>query len=285
MTTRRPRLARGVGALLLAELLAGGSCVPRRALRPDFTPLPLTLQTAVAVDKDGNRILAGTFSGRFKIGDTVLESAGGSDAFVAKTDRAGRMLFAPERFGGTSDDAVTGVAVDDDLSIVVAGTFQGQVTLGATSLTASVRKGERGVFVAKLNASGRPLWFRQIGFTSLPNQVSVAVGPDHNIFIGASGVGTVGKEDMASEMMGESIFLALLGPDGVPAPEPLPKIEAMMLRPPCLHSKCIPGTRLDAQCDWCVALICSNGNDPYCCTTAWDSICVGEVWMCGQSCN
>ena len=52
----------------------------------------------------------------------------------------------------------------------------------------------------------------------------------------------------------------------------------------CAHPICSTGTSLDGSCDTCAGDICSQ--DSYCCTTAWDSICVGEVAsICGQSCG
>src|SRR5205823_12231059 len=44
------------------------------------------------------------------------------------------------------------------------------------------------------------------------------------------------------------------------------------------------GAALANGCDACVTKICAA--DSYCCTTSWDSICVGEVGsICGQSCT
>jgi len=58
----------------------------------------------------------------------------------------------------------------------------------------------------------------------------------------------------------------------------------------CAHSQCVEGTLLAPQCDnppvspSCVDLICQS--DSYCCQTAWDSVCVGEVaTICGYNCN
>ena len=51
----------------------------------------------------------------------------------------------------------------------------------------------------------------------------------------------------------------------------------------CVHDTCVEGVALDASCDPCVAAICAV--DSYCCDTAWDSVCVGEVAsVCGATC-
>jgi hypothetical protein len=52
----------------------------------------------------------------------------------------------------------------------------------------------------------------------------------------------------------------------------------------CAHPICSTGGSLASSCDSCAASICAV--DSYCCTTGWDSICVGEVGsVCGQSCS
>jgi hypothetical protein len=49
----------------------------------------------------------------------------------------------------------------------------------------------------------------------------------------------------------------------------------------CLHSHCDIGVPLAPTCDPCVAAACAI--DSYCCTTQWDSVCVGEVrTICGS---
>jgi hypothetical protein len=52
----------------------------------------------------------------------------------------------------------------------------------------------------------------------------------------------------------------------------------------CAHPICSTGVDLNSSCDSCATSVCAQ--DSYCCTTAWDSICVGEVGsICGESCS
>ena len=52
----------------------------------------------------------------------------------------------------------------------------------------------------------------------------------------------------------------------------------------CAHPLCSVGVGLDKTCDPCAALLCSE--DPYCCGSAWDTTCVGEVTsICQKSCT
>lgn len=51
----------------------------------------------------------------------------------------------------------------------------------------------------------------------------------------------------------------------------------------CAHDKCTTGVALTSGCDSCVTAVCAA--DSFCCSSSWDSICVGEVTsVCGLSC-
>ncbi|MFO0761283.1 MAG: hypothetical protein U0359_32695 [Byssovorax sp.] len=50
------------------------------------------------------------------------------------------------------------------------------------------------------------------------------------------------------------------------------------------HDICAAGDPLDMGCDPCVSILCAQ--DDYCCSTAWDSLCVSEVDMvCNNACS
>ncbi|WP_437289139.1 hypothetical protein [Sorangium sp. So ce406] len=59
----------------------------------------------------------------------------------------------------------------------------------------------------------------------------------------------------------------------------------------CDHALCAEGERLDSGCDvppltssGCVKLICAG--DPYCCSTAWDGLCVDQIkTVCAMACD
>jgi len=52
----------------------------------------------------------------------------------------------------------------------------------------------------------------------------------------------------------------------------------------CAHSICTTGAKLTSGCDPCATQICAA--DSFCCSSSWDSVCVGEVSsVCHQTCN
>ncbi|WP_437512945.1 hypothetical protein [Sorangium sp. So ce1099] len=57
--------------------------------------------------------------------------------------------------------------------------------------------------------------------------------------------------------------------------------EQALAESTCGHSICETGAAVRSTCDSCVTSICAV--DPFCCTNAWDSVCVNEVaTICGR---
>jgi hypothetical protein len=97
---------------------------------------------SMAVDGAGKVIVAGLMTNSLNFGTapaTLLTSAGGTDAFVAKLDPAASPPFAPiwsTRIGGPGPDEGRGVAVDSLGDVTVVGLLNGTTT-GAANLTAA----------------------------------------------------------------------------------------------------------------------------------------------------
>ncbi|MBN9118258.1 MAG: SBBP repeat-containing protein [Planctomycetes bacterium] len=88
---------------------------------------------AVAVDRDGNAYVTGHYESTDADFDGVkLSNAGDYDAFVAKYDSAGKLLWA-RRAGGAGYDYGHGVAVDGKGSAYVGVSVVGDATFGDTA--------------------------------------------------------------------------------------------------------------------------------------------------------
>ena len=119
--------------------------------------------SSVAVDASGNVFVAGTFNGSINLGGASLTSAGGVDIFVAKFSATGQHLWS-KGFGGTSTDAVRGMAVDGVGDVVLTGQFLNTISFGGTALTSA---GFEDIFLAKLSgAAGDHLWSKRFGSDS-----------------------------------------------------------------------------------------------------------------------
>jgi Beta-propeller repeat len=123
---------------------------------------------SVAVNA-GNAYITGQTHG--SLGGT---SAGADDAFLAKYDASGNVLWS-RQIGTSAYDISHGVAVDTLGNAYISGYTQG--SLGGTSA------GGNDAFLAKYDASGNFLWARQIGTSADDVSNSVAVDAAGNAYI------------------------------------------------------------------------------------------------------
>jgi len=108
----------------------------------------------IAEDGFGNFYLCGFFGGAAQIGDTVLQSAGGTDIFVAKFNSQGLLLWG-RAIGGRGADRALGLAVDKTGNAYVTGNFSEFIDAdpgpGVSLITS---RGQTDVFLCKLDPAG-----------------------------------------------------------------------------------------------------------------------------------
>ncbi len=115
---------------------------------------------SIALDANGNALVTGFFRGTGRFGPQESNSAGHRDAFVAKYDPEGTLLWF-RRAGGSLIDEGRGVSADKDGNVLVTGAFEGQASFSEdVSITA---KGNGDAFIAKYDPNGTLLWVRQAG--------------------------------------------------------------------------------------------------------------------------
>jgi hypothetical protein len=173
---------------------------------------------AVATDAAGNVYMTGSYSGSFMpAGSSVtLNSAGGTDIFVAKYARSGAFQWAVS-LGGTQDDAGKGIAVDGaGTHLYVVGQSNGAYVADLDGATGAVRWARNiagdvanvvavdgsinayavsnntaggqfagGAYVTKLDSSGSQQWQDTItatGTGAKPRAAGVAVSGS-NVFV------------------------------------------------------------------------------------------------------
>jgi hypothetical protein len=115
----------------------------------------------VAVGPDGVWV-TGSFQGTMSTAPP-LTSAGRTDAFLAKLDLDGKVLWA-RRIGGPKDDAGCGVAASRNGEVWVAGNFAETPSLGPEAGGLDMASaGRTDVFLLRLDATGRLLWSGRLG--------------------------------------------------------------------------------------------------------------------------
>ena len=105
----------------------------------------------IAVDNSGNCYVSGSFDNTATVGSTVLNSAGGSDVYVAKYNSSGIFQWAKSG-GSVHTDEGTGIATDASGNVYITGHYFAPVNFGSISLS-NVSSGVS-TFIVKYNSSG-----------------------------------------------------------------------------------------------------------------------------------
>jgi hypothetical protein len=138
---------------------------------------------AVAVGPDGGVVIAGYTTGdiRFDSAD-IIAGTGAADGFVAKysSTNVAQWRLALGQTGEPTNQEARAVAVDSQNNVVVAGSFEGVMNLGAGLAS----EGGRDVFLAKLDPDGTHLWSKGFGGTGEDVAYAMAVGAAEQVFIG-----------------------------------------------------------------------------------------------------
>ena len=157
------------------------------------------VSTGITLDKAGNAYITGEFEGTTTFGNTTLTSNGEIDAFVAKLDNSGNIVWA-QNFGGRLFDSGTNITVDEEDNIYVTGSFEDTVSFGETIFTNNSENDEFNVnngFIVKLDTDGNILQAEQLDYSLL----DIAASKAGNVYgTGAFGnTVTIGDTTLTSE--------------------------------------------------------------------------------------
>ncbi len=119
------------------------------------------------VDEEGNIYITGYFghhnlSGSVTFDNTILESFGGRDIFVAKYYSDGRLAWARQAGSKNLNGRDFGLSISTDVkgNSIVTGFFEGTAQFDSFSITS---EGHRDLFIAKYTSNGKVLWVKQAG--------------------------------------------------------------------------------------------------------------------------
>ncbi|MDJ0897671.1 MAG: SBBP repeat-containing protein [Xenococcus sp. MO_188.B8] len=123
----------------------------------------------IATDHEGNLYITG-----YTLGSLGGQNAGGHDAWVAKYDTHGNLLWT-EQLGTSESDFSSGVATDHEGNLYItgytSGSFDGQ------------NAGDEDAWVAKYDLHGNLLWTEQLGTSESDFSSGVATDNNGNVYI------------------------------------------------------------------------------------------------------
>ena len=173
--------------VFLAKYDAGGNVIWATSATGTDYDIPF----AVATDASGNVVVAGLFSSPvITFGSISLTNAGVQDAFVAKYDAAGNVMWA-KRAGGADWDNARAVAVDGPGNIYLAGSFRSpSITFGSITLT-NTAAGMYDAFLVKYDSDGNVVWADATGGPGNNDPISLSTDPMGNVFITGNFSGSI----------------------------------------------------------------------------------------------
>ena len=167
----------------------------------------------IAVDPDGNVIVAGEFRGSIQFNGTHFDNPSGQGGmFVVKYDAFGKLLWV--RVGtGTNSVRTTGVAVDSTGAVVVTGGFRGRIDFDGIVLNHPIVSDESiAMFLVKYSREGEVLWARKADWAG---GASLAVDDYGNVFVAGGFRNTANFEGTELVGVGQiDLFLAKYDPLG-----------------------------------------------------------------------
>lgn len=135
------------------------------------------------IRSNGDFYLGGEFRGSADFDFATLNSNGESDAFLAKYDSTGALIFA-DNLGGVGNDGITKIHIDNLNQVYLAGYYSGTgVTFGTTTLPNATKMD---IFLAKMDANDMQLFVKTANGTgdNIANGLYVAgTGNNKKIYL------------------------------------------------------------------------------------------------------
>ncbi len=185
----------------------------RMAWRKRFGGGSSYLNVSIALDPQGDPVVAGSFGGRLDFGGGELSRSGSlSDVFLAALDREGGHRWS-RSFGGTGWQGLSGLVVRGDGAILATGQFEGgAIDLGGGPLPSA---GSSDVWLAAWDGSGRHRWSRSFGDTHVQFPGGLALDSAGDIVLVGSFSSTIDFGDGPLVSAGaHDVFLVKLPGDG-----------------------------------------------------------------------
>jgi hypothetical protein len=172
----------------------------------------------LAVDRDGNIVLVGSYMGAVDFGGGPLPrtTVGSDDIFVAKLSPTGAHLWS-KRFGDSQSDHGQGVAIDGDGNVLVTGYIYGPVDFGGGALHNTFGDYDGDVFVAKFSPAGTHVWSMRFGGSYYDYGQGIAADAAGNVFVTGffQNTATIGSQTLTS-VGSIDMFVTKIAANGAP---------------------------------------------------------------------
>lgn len=165
----------------------------------------------LSVTPEGYCYIGGRYRLSTKLNSFILTGVGEEDAFVAKLNVTGEVLWA-QTFGGIRKDFGEDVVADQDGNVYITGSYFQFIVFPDTTLD---NLGDEEIFLAKYDTDGNYIWSRSFGSSERDYGEALSVDEYGNVLVSGafSGTGIFGKDTIYSEGLMD-MFLIKVNPDG-----------------------------------------------------------------------
>ncbi len=149
----------------------------------------IDLFNSVAVDSQGNVVVAGTFQGDASFGGATLHSQWGTavNTVLAKYSSDGAHLWS-QTFASGNENYANGVAIDRNDNILLTGSFFSSVNFasneGLDRTITTVYPTYQNIFLAKFTKDGTHLWSKRYGGAKGDKGISVSLDGNGDVVVG-----------------------------------------------------------------------------------------------------
>lgn len=172
--------AAGHSSAFLTRLDASGKHLWTQTFASDDAVL-----NGIAVGDSGLIAVAGSFAGTINLGDGVITTAGADDAFAAKVDSSGKMVWG-RAFGGPGSEQGIGVAFGVSGALALTGTSEGALDFGNFGLAAVGPNGPAIAYVVLFDSTNTVAKGWALGSTSPLHDVGVALSGKLEVTVAGS---------------------------------------------------------------------------------------------------
>lgn len=171
----------------------------------------------VACTPDGEVLICGFFTGTASFGNgvTLTANANSQDAFVAKYDADGNILWAKAGGSVGSSDRANAVTSDADGNVFITGQYTGDASFGPFTLAGTGTTNE--VFVVKYSPDGNELWARSGNGTALNRGLGITTDDAGAVYACGQFSGNITFENLYTNSILNALFVVKYLPDGTEA--------------------------------------------------------------------
>ncbi len=151
--------------------------------------------------RQGRIIIAGSARGEGDFAGSPLKGGPNGSLFLSGRDSAGKAVWTQE-FPVTGSAEAHRIVEAKDGGLFLAGAIRGSITIGPTVLKTkydgevSPGKWESDLFVARLDANGKPIWAKSYTTVGFFNPVDLAMTPGGGFVLALTAPGLDGKMDV-----------------------------------------------------------------------------------------